>query len=68
MKSRGDPARLCVAPPPLHVGIPPPAAWGITLYGGLARKVIVIGPASQLGVAAPDYLARLPAPVSYALR
>lgn len=68
MKSRDDPAKRVVAPLPLRTDIWTPAALRITLDRCLARKVIVIRPASHLGVAAPDHLTPFLAHVSDALR
>lgn len=68
MKSRDDTEKLVVAPPPLRDDIPPPAVLRITLDRCLARQVIVIRPASHLGVAAPDRLTLFLAQVPDALR
>jgi hypothetical protein len=68
MKSCDDTAKLVVAPPPLRADIWTPARLGITLDRYLARKVIVIRPASHLGVAAPDRLTLFLAQVPDALR
>jgi hypothetical protein len=68
MKFRDDTAKLVVAPPPLRADIWTPARLWITLDRYLARKVIVIRPASHLGVAAPDHLTPFLAHVSDAFR
>jgi hypothetical protein len=53
---------------PLRADVCTPAVLRITLDRCLARKVIVIRPASHLGFAAPDHLTLFPAQLPDALR